>query len=224
MTFFDKLKQKTKNLPFKDTLRPYYLPFLHWLKYKVENKRFLSGGVEVLQKAKIALDESNTFFWLDFGTLLGPTRDGRLIKHDTDIDLAVFLKDHSPLIKKSLEKHGFILQHTILVDDGKYGLEESYLYENIQLDIFYYSRDEKQMWCHLFPFDVNKNRVVKELKMTYSGFSSFSFIDQEWNIPTNYHQRLVDTYGENYKIPDPNWYTPDDALNAQILNKKITYA
>lgn len=207
-------------MPLKKQLRPYYLPLLHWVKYKIANKRFKSGGIEVLFKAKTALDEANVFFWLDFGTLLGITRDGQLIKHDTDIDLAIFHKDHSPSIRKALEKQGFVLQHIIDVEDGQYALEESYLIKNIQLDIFYYHKGETHMWCHLFPFDEQEKLLTKELKMKFSGFARFPFEGQQWNIPKDYHQRLVDTYGETYKIPDTKWYTPDDALNARIINKK----
>lgn len=46
-------------------------------------RRLLRDVVTVLNS------DPNTTYWLDFGALLGITRDGDLIKHDNDVDMAV---------------------------------------------------------------------------------------------------------------------------------------
>lgn len=195
------------------------MPILHKLKYIRDNKAFKNHGNEVLLKAKEALDEINVDFWLDFGTLLGAFRDGKLIGHDTDIDIAVMLEDYSPDIEKTLVAHGFKYERKISVDEGNYALEQCFSYRNVKLDIFYYSKAGNQCFCHLFPQDENKIFLVREIYTTYTGFKKMSFLGEEFLVPSDIELRLIETYGNDYKIPILNWYTPDDALNSKIIDK-----
>ena len=203
----------------KNILKPYYLPYLHRLKKWRNIKALNANGNEVLKVAKAAFDEVGVFFWLDFGTLLGAHRDGRLISHDSDIDVAVFLKDYNPKIKDTLLEHGFSFQHRIDVEGGAYGLEESFRFKNVGFDIFYYIQKGNKMYCHLFPLDKHKNRIIRELQMDYSGFRTIDFLGEQFNVPKNTEQRLIDTYGKEYLIPIKDWHTPNDALNSTIISK-----
>lgn len=196
----------------KELIKPYWLK----IKYRRANKAFLANGNEVLLLAKKALDEVGVHFWLDFGTLLGIYRDGKLIGHDTDIDLAVLLNDHSPKIAQSLQKHGFKMKRRYEIEGGA-GMEENFKYRQVNLDIFYYTQKEGRNICHLFPLDENENFVVRELYTTNSGFSTIDFLGHTFNIPGDPDLRLRETYGD-YTIPDSKWYTPDDALNSEIID------
>lgn len=222
LDFFQRIKSATNWLPFKDQLGPLYRPLLNKLKYRQDNKRFLSGGKGVLIAAKEALDGPGIPFWLDFGTLLGITRDGELIRHDTDVDIAVLHEDFSPEIRNLLIAKGFRLVSEYLVEDGALAREECYELNGVGLDIFYYHRSDTKMWCHLFPGSKDGN-LVRELKMTWTGFKKIRFAGLEWQVPGDYHQRLVDTYGEEYNIPDPNFYTPNDAYNSRLLDIPCVY-
>lgn len=203
----------------KNRLKPYYLPLLHKAKFVRDNRAFQNHGNAVLLKAKAALEEIDVFFWLDFGTLLGVYRDGKLIGHDTDVDVAVFLEDYAPIIEETMVKHGFTYDRKIVIDDGTYGMEQGFSYQNVKIDIFYYSKQNNQCYCHLFPLDNQKNYVVRELYTTFTGFKKISFLDTEWNIPKDPELRLTETYGENFRIPIKDWYTPDAALNSTLINK-----
>lgn len=204
----------------KSLLRPIYLPILHKLKFVKQNRNFKTNGNEVLLKAKQALDEAGIQFWLDFGTLLGIYRDGKLISHDTDIDIAMFLSDYSEDVITTLEKHGFTYERKLVVDDGKYALEQAFSFLNVKMDIFYYTRKGDKCISHLFPLNDKKEYVVRELYTTYTGFRKIEFLNEEFDIPKDTELRLVETYGKDYKIPIKNWYTPDDALNSKIISKE----
>ncbi len=206
----------------KEWLKPYYLPFIHRYKFKKQNKALNTHGNDVLLRAKEALESINIHFWLDFGTLLGVYRDGRLISHDFDIDIAVFLNDYSPKIEEVMQKYGFKYERKLVVDDGKYALEQGFSYQNVGLDIFYYSLNNDQVaYCHLFPLNEDKEFIIRELYTTYTGFKKVHFLNTEFNIPKDTNLRLTETYGEDYRIPVTNWYTPDDALNSKIITNKV---
>ena len=203
----------------KKVLRPLYLPILHRFKYLKKNRDFKANGNEVLLKAKEALDEIGIKFWLDYGTLLGVYRDGKLISYDTDVDVGVFLSDYSSKIISAMEKHGFNYERKIVVDNGAYAMEQSFSYRNVKIDLFYYRKEGDKMISHLFPLNDQKKFVVREIYTTYSGFTSIKFLDQDFTIPKDTELRLKETYGEEWRIPISNWYTPDDALNSTLIDK-----
>lgn len=203
----------------KKVLRPLYLPILHKFKYLKKNKDFKAKGNEVLLKAKAALDEIGVMFWLDYGTLLGVYRDGKLISYDTDVDVGVFLEDYTPEIIKALERHGFLYERKIVVDEGSYAMEQSFSYSNVKIDIFYYRKEGKKMISHLFPLNDKREFLVREIYTTFSDFKMIKFLDKEFRIPKNTELRLQETYGEDWRIPISNWYTPDDALNSKLIDK-----
>ena len=186
-----------------------------------QNKQFKKEGENVLKVASKALSEIDVFFWLEFGTLLGVIRDGKLIEHDTDIDVGIKLQDYSPKIEEALNKYGFVKTRKFEIDDGKYGIEESYELNGVSFDIFYFTVNESEMYCHLFPFDKNNNHIVRELYTKATKFKTIDWQGCEVNIPIDSHQRLTDTYGD-YTIKIKDWYTPDAALNSKIIDKKVT--
>ena len=47
------------------------------------------NGVQTVKAVQEILSETGVFFFFDMGTLLGIVREGRLLKHDMDIDIAV---------------------------------------------------------------------------------------------------------------------------------------
>lgn len=203
----------------KNVLKPYYLPLLHKLKYIKKNRNFKANGNEVLLKAKKALDEIGVLFWLDYGTLLGVYRDGKLISYDTDVDVGVFLNDYSPKIIEAMEGEGFSYERKIVVDEGKYAMEQSFSYLNVKIDLFYYRQEGRKMISHLFPLDAQKKFIVREIYTTFSDFKEIEFLNNSFKIPKDTELRLEETYGTDWRIPISNWYTPNDALNSKIINK-----
>lgn len=203
----------------KSILKPYYLPTLHKVKYISNNLIFRKNGAYVLLKINEILVREKIMFWLDFGTLLGIYRDGKLIKNDIDIDIAIFYSDYADKTKEVLTKNGFkFIRRLETTKDDCQCLEETYRMKNINVDIFYYHTKEEFAFCHLFPLNANGTRDVREIRMSKFKLTKITFLDNIFYIPDNTELRLKETYGDQWQIPDKNWYTPDDAYNSRLYN------
>ncbi len=198
------------------------MPLLSILKQRYNTKNFNRSGVEVLIKASKILDDIKVFHWLEFGTLLGVVRDGKLIKHDSDLDLGVFIQDYSPSIRVAFEKAGFEYKHGFTVSDQS-AREQTFTLQNVSVDLFYFTKDDSSMHCHIFGLQPDKTRKIRQINTCNSGFKLVKFEGKEFNIPQDEIQRLVDTYGDDYKIPLKGWHTPNDALNSQMVDKEVIY-
>lgn len=67
------------------------------------------GVVQNLREIKDVLDKNNVNYWLDFGTLLGAVRSGKLIEWDSDVDLGVWYGNVDQIISifPELKSKGF---------------------------------------------------------------------------------------------------------------------
>jgi len=89
--------------------------------------------IKNLSDVKKVFDNNDIPFWLEYGTLLGAVRDGKMIPWDTDIDLATFKKYvNTKNIKKrlteELEKMGFLVYfypHTMNINRNKTSMNVS---------------------------------------------------------------------------------------------------
>lgn len=69
------------------------------------------AAIKSLMELKEILDEYNVEYWLDCGTLLGAVREGKLIPWDKDIDLGVWYRDQSKMLKaaEDFRRKGFLV-------------------------------------------------------------------------------------------------------------------
>lgn len=185
---------------------------------KKRNKLFLSNGQKLLMHLKETLDFNNVFFWLEFGTFLGAYRDHDFIKHDLDLDIGTFYENKGE-IYNALSQNGFRLIKEFKVGEtGKEGLEQTYSYEDVTIDVFFFHKDEKQMYCNSFsPFDNEHVDMsvfqVKKITVPYNGFSKMIFKDMELNSPADPIAHLQAHYGKNFMIPDAHFDYKKEATN-----------
>jgi lipopolysaccharide cholinephosphotransferase len=68
--------------------------------------------VENLKDIKEVFDDHNIQFWLDWGTLLGATRTGRMIEWDHEVDLGVMESNFKRIIPllSEIERKGFFIK------------------------------------------------------------------------------------------------------------------
>ena len=126
-----------------------------------------------------------------FGTLLGIYRDGNLIEHDTDTDIAVWIDNEEELIKivEKMKENKLILTRLL-------PLITSFTRGGDYIDIYFYEKENTESenlinhpsYGTLTPADFSKNNTV-------------SFNNRELACPVNpevYFQKL---YGSDWRTP-----------------------
>lgn len=179
----------------------------------------LYGYFELSHLHKI-FQERNLFYYVAFGTLLGIVRDRTFIA-DNDLDIGVKIKDFDE-IRKVLEENAYLLICEYHIDTKKKGAKfispsscciDLYFLHEEGSDIFgisfmtisgeWFNKEEDYFYLK---YDEN---YLKEGLMEYCLSDKVRF-----NIPKNYEQHLLNYYGENYKIPDPDFYSSQRFLDA----------
>lgn len=221
-----------KNPFLKKILRPLYSKYMSSIK-EHRNDLFKKNGLEVLKKFDSCLTENGFPYTLAFGSMLGAVREHGFIKHDLDMDVAMWIEDRTPRLRDCLKKSGFSLVHELSVDDGGSGLEETYICDGVTIDIFYIypAIDQYPYTCDFlahsgsvsFEDSMKKygciipRRVQLPWKkeMTLVPFSGLSL-----PIPTNANEVLSFRYGEDYMIPNPHWHYTDAHIFTTIWEEK----
>jgi len=188
-----------------------------YTKYINKKKRvqLKKNGTKILENLNLAFTELNIPYWLAFGTLLGAVREKRIISHDLDLDIAAWKSSHSDKIAKALSKYGFTLARTIVLGEN-IGLEETYSYKSVNIDIFYFEKIPNNLIrCHSFYIDnslgytetINKYGGLFPLEITlpFNKLIKHTFLGVHVYIPDMYTEQLVCHYGEDYMIPNSSW-------------------
>jgi len=197
-------------------------------------KHFKRNSFEILVSAKRALDSSKVKFWIDFGTLLGIYREGDVIENDLDMDLGMYLSEYTEKVDNAFYKEGFKLYRKIVIDEGKYGLEVSFIKKGIKIDLFCYSKFNSHLFkVHSFSnfpgLGLTKSikekgelRVIEQC-MPLKNFKVISFKDEEFLIPSNTEEYLSYHYGKDFMTPRRWDYTDldNDNIHAIVLDDKV---
>jgi phosphorylcholine metabolism protein LicD len=219
-----------KNKYIKKLLTPVYAMTVGKHRSYKLNKNFMKNGQKALYAIDDAFKELNIEYWLEFGTLLGAVREKDFIGHDEDIDLGLFSVNYNKDNEKIFNKYGLIKVREILSENGDYAREETYTYNEVEIDLFYFHKREEEMYCHTFAPEKGKSRVqtiedlgglkIRELRYPYKGLKYINFFERDFLVPSNIEEHLSASYGKNYMIKDEN-YSNDIATNVRIITNKI---
>lgn len=194
-----------------------------WRKYKAycalkQVRQFHKYGLETLEVFNKCMVDNGYKYSLAFGTLLGAVREHDFIPHDNDIDLAMWINDYTPKLIDDLKKYGIKHKYAYTIEDGKIGKEDTFEYKGVQLDIFYFYKDDQgQVYCNDFithPDSTCRKDAIRKHggllpRKLYlpldEKLETIDFKGLKLSIPSNYHELLSFRYGENYMTPLPGW-------------------
>ena len=185
-----------------------------WSKYYIFKKKrnIRRKGIKIIEKVQKALMDNNVFFFFDMGTLLGIVREGRIIKHDLDIDVGVRVsseteKEHIKEIFSAIgakENYRFVIEELGVV-------EQSFVYDEVKFDINYYYQSGEKDYCYLMYRNPDKTYAADEMSVVELSCEHIEklvlkdFCSIKVNVPENAEKYLSCRYGENWKIPDKGY-------------------
>ena len=190
------------------------------------------NGVQTVKAVQEILSETGEFFFFDMGTLLGIVREGRLLKHDMDIDIAVVVscEEEKMTLRDALVSRGCDIRFSYSMD-GFGIVEESYMKNEIKFDINYYITEGDESVCYLMFKDPDRQYGENELSVVKLSVPAISELDKkdfngiDINVPKNAEEYLAARYGENWRIPDKGyiyWKGPSTSPT-DYLGYKISY-
>ena len=105
---------------------------------------------ELLDFITHTLDANKIPYWLDYGTLLGATRDNKHIPWDDDCDISIFIKDEDKVGELlAANEYGYILYNNPTVHNVKSFMAIGYSEINrLHVDIFAWKKDGNLMKRH----------------------------------------------------------------------------
>ena len=183
-------------------------------------------GLPIIKNVQNMLTQAGYVFFFDMGTLLGIVREGRLLKHDMDIDLAVVVNSEEDKLKiKELFAANGIIEKFRYTVDGIGIVEQSFSCRNVKFDINYYYTEGDKDVCYLIyrnpekEYSDEQQDVVKLVCPHIAETQTILFQVIEINAPKKPEQYLAVRYGENWRIPDKKyiyWKGPSAVLTDYI--------
>ena len=221
-----KLGKVSKKIPFLLKMKPYVLKVYNHLEKNRKKRLIKKSGLKILNQFDTILTTNDISYSLVFGTLLGAVREKGFIKHDLDIDVAVWSDTDEKKIEKILTEAGFELTRRSETDNGEFGREDTYAKEGVQIDIFYFYPylDRSDNNCNAYttvfiPFpdcdSVDESLKVRGGVMPIQLILPFSrdveritFESLSLPVIKNRIDFLEARYGKNWRIPDPTFVYP----------------
>lgn len=169
----------------------------------------------MLKNVSNLLDELGIPYVLEFGTLLGVIREGRLLPWDTDIDISITDDSLSKLIenKRRFWKLGYRTRVRYFKKNiGTYKIGDIrilkiqtrkffFIKDKGLLDIFVLKRDTEG---HTFVVGESPS-VLKTIPLKYhDNTSTVNFDGKEYKIPEMYEDYLEYIYGD-WRTPKKDW-------------------
>lgn len=178
--------------------------------------------LQVLISVRDTLESLHHRVFVVGGTALGPYRDGDLLAHDDDADVAVFLEDGHPSavarsmmrLSKELRALGYRVRvhsfaHLQVYPPPRQGLDDA-----LYVDVFaaYFSRGNL---CQ--PFHVRGPFKRKQLLP----FRQLSIRGESFHAPADVEAWLAMNYDENWRTPQPGFQLVTPSATARRFNSQF---
>ena len=171
---------------------------------------------EVVKLMDVLADKAGVPTYVCYGTLLGAVRNGKLIGHDNDIDLAYVSEHANPVdvVREAYRVERVLLQEGYTVRRGsgvrinvRLPLEDSVR----RVDVFTSHWVEGVLYI---PSDTGF-RLPRD---TILPLTTVELMGRDVSAPANPERLLAATYGENWRVPDPSFkYTTPRRLSRRLV-------
>jgi hypothetical protein len=167
-----------------------------------------------LLRFKTIMDQHQLSFFLVFGTCLGIVRDGDIIPHDQDADVAIYFEDAPRFYTaiSDLKKEGFEL-----VDICKWGAKFSIKRNDDYIDIYLIYKVKNPFYRLLgYRWKVSHG-LFKADYYDHDVETEHRYLGQEFRIPNQVIAYLEEHYGKSWKIPIKDVHAEYTPLLSRLL-------
>jgi len=168
-------------------------------------------AIEALALALEALTAAGARHWVTYGTLLGLVREGRLLPHDDDIDLAVDADADASRITATMAARGF--RADVEERDGEGVIKQKFELGPILVDLFFV-RKNGTLWTDLS--GAGKHSLVRSthpaVEIVHKRLGGL-----ELPVPAETEAYLVHCYGPGWRQPVTVWNWFLSPPNAELL-------
>jgi phosphorylcholine metabolism protein LicD len=189
-----------------------------------KSKYQLSGkngeiALDLLKNVAQAFEKHGVTYWLDFGTLLGIVREGRILPWDDDMDISIFEEDREKvenIVMPEIKKRNFRTYTRYFSQEDETLIKGEirafrarnnrfkFLRGFVKIDIFVmYRKDDFYYWYEL---DAKHKLPAENL----AELDTIEFNGMHYSKPKNHDAHLTYHYGD--------WRTPDKNFDAQYDN------
>ena len=173
------------------------------------------------------LSGNNIKYFLNFGSLLGIIRDGKVMDYDLDIDYGIFISrdEDWDKLEKVLTENGAKKERQFMLDD--HITDQTYEYMGVSVDFFghytdgNYSYEYTYVIKHDCSYSSENEMSAILLKMyNFVGIKKMKFGDTVVSVPDEPEKYLASIYTENWRIPDPNWISENGPAWNELPDKR----
>jgi hypothetical protein len=187
----------------KLNINPKDLELKHWTNFSIEP----IGGknaLETMRRGCWVLEKVGIKYWISSGNLLGLYRDGKLIPHDTDIDVNVTLKFNtlegnnlSKQIILGMTANQFVVIRSIVYKNHFMQLAFMDIVTKVIFDIcFFYTGIKPFYAIYLDP----TGYIEKPIKYI-SKLGTLTYDRVDYPIPNKVEEFLTWKYGQDWRTP-----------------------
>lgn len=202
------------------------------VKFEVQARRMKRDGLAMLAAADKVLSEMGVKAFLTYGALLGAYRDHGFISYDPDIDLGILEKEVPADMHAKMEQAGFHLHRQNVMAETEQVIEETYIYKNLHLDIFYYMQEGQDLYSV-----IQRKHETKEWKEANATdgfpcdrsyvpaceFERREFLGLQIWMPVDTDGWLRAIYSDSYMTPIKNWDAKDGYVTRIIHTQERSY-
>lgn len=202
------------------------------VKFEVQARRMKRDGLAMLAAADKVFSEMGVKAFLTYGALLGAYRDHGFISYDPDIDLGILADDVPENIHQVMAKAGFQPYRQVVMAGTEQVVEETYIYKNLHLDIFYYIQEGQDLYSV-----IQRKHETKDWKEANAtdgfpcdrsyvpacGFERREFLGLQIWMPVDTDGWLRAIYSDSYMTPIKNWNAKDGYVTRIIHTQERSY-